>query len=199
MRLVGCVQHATADVGAEQALAGAQDRVERRHRSAGRKQAAGGFGKTHPVAEPVEGVGLELDEHRRSLPDAREAIGRVGDEVGERGGIEAAAGNVGQISRPDRRKRPRDAVAEQVIEQRTERGALLGRRFSKRTAKRRRVDVAAARLIAPPTRCARSSARSTSSAIARISAAESSSVRVEPASRSRGPLLRRRLPAGSTR
>ena len=146
MRLVGRVEHAAADLRAEMPLAGADDRVEGRHRSTGREQPTGAVRKSHPLAEPVKGVGAELHERRRRHPDAGEAVGRVGDEVRERGRVEAAAGNVREVAGADRRERSRDPLAEQLVEQRVERDAVLGCRLAQRPAQHAGVHVAATRL-----------------------------------------------------
>ena len=146
VRLVRRVQHAAANLGAEMPLARADDRVEGRHRAAGGEETARLRRKPHPVAQPVERVGLELHERGRRLPYAGVAVGRVGDEVGERRRIEAAARDVREIARARRGERARNPVAEQLIEQRLERDALLRRRFAHRAAQLRRVHVAADRL-----------------------------------------------------
>ena len=92
------VEHAAPDVGAQEPLARADDGVEVRHRSAGREQPARPVRKAHPVAQPVEHVRLELHQRRRRHPDAGVAVGRVGDEVGERRRIDPASGDVGEVA-----------------------------------------------------------------------------------------------------
>ncbi len=104
MRLIGRVEHAAADFRAQVALARAHDGVEGGHRAAGGEQAARFGRKTHPVAQPVERVGFELHECRRRLPDAGITVRGVGDEVGERRRINAAARNVGEVAGTDRRE-----------------------------------------------------------------------------------------------
>jgi hypothetical protein len=106
-------------------------------------QAARFWRKPHPVAKPVERVGLQLHQRGRRLPDAGVAVGGVGDEVGERRRIQAAAGDVGEIARARRGEGAWNPVGEQLVEQRLERDTLLRRRFAHRSAQRRRVDVAA--------------------------------------------------------
>jgi hypothetical protein len=145
VRLIGGVEHAAADVGAEVPLPGADDGVEGGHRAAGGEQAPRLRRKPHPVAQPVERVGLELHERRRRLPDAGVAVGRVGDEVGERRRVEAAARDEREIARARRRERARNPVAEQLVEQRLEGDTLLRRRLAHRAAQRRGVHVAARR------------------------------------------------------
>src|SRR6185436_13549054 len=128
-------------------LARTDDGVEGGHRAARREQTARVRGKAHPVAQPVERVGLELDERRRGLPDAGKAIRGVGDEVCQRGGIHPAAGNEGEIPGTDRRERSRNPLAKQAVEQRLQRNPLFGSRFDERSAERGGVDVTAARLL----------------------------------------------------
>jgi len=149
VRLRRDVQRAAADVVAEVDLARAGDGVEHRHRTAGGEQSARGRGELHPVAQPVEDVGFELHERRRRLPDPRVAVGRVGDEVGERGGKDAAAGDVREVPRPRRGERARDELVEQLVEQRVERRALLRHRLPQRAAERGDVgEIPATRLVA---------------------------------------------------
>ena len=98
VRLVRGIEHAAPNLGAEMALARADDGVECRHRAAGREQAARLLRKSHPVAQPVERVRLELHERRRRLPDAGVTVDGVRDEVGERRRKQAAAGNIGEVA-----------------------------------------------------------------------------------------------------
>ena len=104
------VEDACADLGPELPLAGAEDGVEDGHRAAGGEQAAGGGWKAHPVAEPVEHIGLELHQRRGGLPDAGVAVGAVGDQVGECGREDAAAGDVGQVTGTGRVERAGDPL-----------------------------------------------------------------------------------------
>jgi hypothetical protein len=145
--LVGRIQHAAPDLGAEKPLARADDGIERGHRAAGSEQPARLCRKVHPVAQPVERIGLELHERRRRLPDSGVAVRGVGDEVCQRRRVGAAAGNERQIAGADRGERPGNPVAEQAVEQRFERHAVLGRRLDQRPAQPGRVDVATAWLL----------------------------------------------------
>ena len=148
MGLIRRVEHAAADVGAEVAFAGAQDGVEGGHRATGGEQSARRGRKAHPVAQPVERVGFELHQRRRRHPHAGEAVHGVGDEIGERRGIQPATGNERQI--PARRgvERRRHAAIEHHVEQRSERTALLRRRLAQCATERLGpLDVAANRLL----------------------------------------------------
>ena len=87
MRLVRRIDHAGPDVWPEVSFARAHNRGKRRHRSARREQSSGRRRQRHPVAQPLEGVRLELHERGRRLVEAGEAIGRVCDEVCQRGRI----------------------------------------------------------------------------------------------------------------
>ena len=194
MRLIRGVEHAATNLGAEVALPGADDGVEGGHRAAGGEQAARLRRKSHPVAQPVERVGLELHQRRRRLPHAGVAVGGVGDEVGERRRVEPAAGDVGEIAGARRGERARNPVAEQAVEQRLERDAVTPARAraSRGTARRRRHrrrpvgDRATAM-------CATQRA-TTSSAIARMRSGENSrSTAANPS-----PGSRRRPAAGTT-
>jgi hypothetical protein len=103
-------------------------------------------GKAHPAPEPLEHVGLELHERRRRLPHAGVAVRRVGDEVGQRRGEQAAARDEGQVARAGRVEGASHPLLEERREQRLELGAVLGRPGAQRAAQLLRGGVAAGRL-----------------------------------------------------
>src|SRR5262249_54359564 len=112
MRLIRRVQDAATDVGAEMPLARAQQRVERCRRSTGGEQSARLSPECHPLTQPVEGVCLQLHHRRRALPHAGVTVDGVGDEIGERGWVDAAARYEREIAGPRRRERPWNARVE---------------------------------------------------------------------------------------
>ena len=120
------VEDTRAEVGPQQPLAGTEDGVEGGHRAAGGEQAACGGREAHPVAEPVQHVGLQLHQRRGGLPDAGEAVDAVGDQVGQHRREQAAAGDVGQVAGGGRVERAGDPVAEERVEQLLQLGPLLG-------------------------------------------------------------------------
>ena len=128
------------------ALARAQHGVEVRHRPARREQPAGPGRKLHPLAQPVERVGLELHERRRGQPHPGVAIDHAGNQVREPRGIQPSARNVGEIAGPRRREGPRHPLGEQPVEQRLVRHAPFGRRLAEAAAEIGRGDVAPGRL-----------------------------------------------------
>ena len=71
MRLVRRVDHAPADVGAQVPLSSTQQGVEGGHGAARGEEPARGLGESHPVAQPVERVGLELHQCGCGLPESR--------------------------------------------------------------------------------------------------------------------------------
>ena len=83
--LIRGVECAASNIVAEVSLAGAKNGVERGHRAAIREKAARFVGKTHPVTQPVEGVGFELYQCRRRLPNTGVTVRRVGNEIGQGG------------------------------------------------------------------------------------------------------------------
>ena len=142
MSMRGCVEHSQSDIVAEITLPRTDNRVESRHRAAGGQQAACRVGESHPRAEPVEHVGFELHQHRRGQPDPRVTIGRSTDEVSERGRVQPAAGDVGQVARSRRGERARNPVVEERVEQRRQIGPVFGRRLAQRQTQIRRIDIA---------------------------------------------------------
>lgn len=132
VRLAAHVERAAPDVGAEEPLARAGDGVEGGHRPAGGEEPAGRGREAHPVAQPVERVGLELHQRGGSLPDAGVPVGGVGDEVGERGGVDAATRDVVQVVGARAVEGARDPLVEQLVEQRLERPAEFGGGFAHR-------------------------------------------------------------------
>src|SRR5262249_20999744 len=93
-------------------------------------------------------VGLELHQRGRRLPHAGVAVGRVGNEIGERRRKDAAAWNVGQVPGAGSRERSRYPVPKQSVEQRLERSAALRRRLAHGAAEIGGGDIAAAFLAA---------------------------------------------------
>ena len=147
MRLIGGIQHARSNVGAQVPLPRAQNRVPRRHRPTGGEQPARAGRKGHPLAKPFERIRLELHQCRRGLPDAGETVRRIGDEVRQRRWKQSAARDEREISGARRGEGSWHPVLEQLVEERIERRAMLGRRLPHRAAQGAGLDVAAARLL----------------------------------------------------
>ena len=146
MHLRRAVQHARADLRTEMPLARTQHGVEMRHRPAGREQPASVGRELHPVAQPVERVGFELNECWCRQPHPGVAIDDVGNQIRQARGIQPAAWNVGKIAGSRCRKGPRHPLGEQLVEQRLVRDTLFGGRFAEATAEIRRSHVASGRL-----------------------------------------------------
>src|SRR4051812_36412497 len=98
MRLRRRVDDAATEVWPQESLARAEDGVEGRHRAARREYPARRVGEQHPVAEPAEDVGLELDQGGRREASSGEAVCRVRKEVGDRGREDAASRDVPEIT-----------------------------------------------------------------------------------------------------
>lgn len=147
VRLARGVEHALAQVLAQQLLARGHDRREVRQRATRREQPARAGGETHPLREPLEHVGLELHERGRGLPHTRVTVGGVGDEVGQGRGVQPPAGDEREITGSRGVEGVADPALEEWCEQRVEGHAVLGRTFAQRAAQLLHVGVAAGRLL----------------------------------------------------
>ena len=79
------------------------------------------------------------------MPDPGEAVGRVGDQIGECGREETAARDVREVARGRCRERTRYPLIEQIVEQRFQRDPVFGGRLAHSTAQCFGPDVAADR------------------------------------------------------
>ena len=135
------------------------DRSRGAYRPPGREQPAGPGGERHPVAQPVERVGLELDEGRSRQPHPGVAVDHAGDQVRQPRGIQPAARDVGEIAGARRRERPRHPLVEQSVDQGLVGDAPFGRRLAEAATEIGRVHVARAGCVSRLRTC--STSRST--------------------------------------
>ena len=128
VRLFGEIEDAVLERLAEPLVACRDHGREAGERATRRQDAARPARKAHEPAQPRERGLLDLGEGGRRLRDTHVAVDGAGHEVGERRGVDAAAGNVGQVSGAGGVVAFRDR-GPQPLEQRPERSRLLGRAF----------------------------------------------------------------------
>src|SRR5690606_34064587 len=124
------VDRAALDRPAEELLACGDDRDQIRDRSSRRHHAKRTGRHAEELRKPTNRLRLELDCRWSRAPDASVAVDDRRDVLRERRRREAAARHVGEIARPGGVERWRDDLAEEEIEDRFERAALLWRRFA---------------------------------------------------------------------
>ena len=99
VRLVRQIDRRVPEVLAESFLTGGHEGAEVRERPPRGEHASRSGRQAHQRAQPGDGRLLDLREGRGRRGHAHVAVGGGGDEVGERRGVDAPAGDVGEIAR----------------------------------------------------------------------------------------------------
>ena len=99
VRLLAHVVRAVEEVLAELRVPRRDHRGQVRHRAAGQQQSLRTLGVVEEVAQPPGDVLLDLDHGGARLPQAHVPVHALGDEVGERGRVQAAARDIGEVAR----------------------------------------------------------------------------------------------------